>query len=650
MNPFELHYVDGVLLIERDGRVEQGYYIPDVNPAAPVPLGRIGAGHAWALNRRGVLHLIDVEAGVDRIATEAANPALSGRSYVVAAGDGASLFLIGPGEGGLVLQTIEVAKAAVSHRYLIGCTWGHYRDAMPVLAADGKVLLPVQRKGASGEMDTGIVSVDPWSGEREEMLIPAERYGVGMMAISPDGRYCLRPDLTLLPSDRGGALQSWFGLRKERRRFGLTMQLWQTQPLKFVRRLTIGWFEEDDLPQSARGDLFGVISEVTKRLALEPQRRARQIDFPQPYANSAKDWDRLESEWREFATGMAMQFAWTADSQGFWHVANGLVALTMVDGRSSPRMLLGRFGYSANSTRASTVYPLQIEPLAGQRVRLTYSDGRAVIAGTVAAMPGARFAIGPGSDAWEKTDAEVTGRRYREAAEVRRRARLVAIPLASLEEADCIAAIDALRQAVQGNFLDRVVDDEILIEFVMPGRVLGEGEFFEMVEAHSPRAAGALRGLIEALCAVPGIEKQHLFSVGEEGIGLLSGAARAFAKLDPAPIELVKAYGRLMDVEHEYSYINSVVPSMLENLGWTPEVMDFAVWLIQANFYNSMDHRRLWEEWGMGRAAAARYRPEEFGFGAGEDAGGPCTRADGARHRLSLSHSGYVGAGDCAEG
>jgi hypothetical protein len=103
--------------------------------------------------------------------------------------------------------------------------------------------------------------------------------------------------------------------------------------------------------------------------------------------------------------------------------------------------------------------------------------------------------------------------------------------------------------------------------------------------------------------------------IGEEGKGILHGAAKAFARLDPDPIALTKRYGEIMDPEHEYSFYGGVVPALLANLGWTEATLEFGIWLLRMNYYNSISHESFWNKHGFG-AAAERFFPDPKAFAA----------------------------------
>ena len=73
---------------------------------------------------------------------------------------------------------------------------------------------------------------------------------------------------------------------------------------------------------------------------------------------------------------------------------------------------------------------------------------------------------------------------------------------------------------------------------------------------------------------------------------------------------LITAFGQLIDGGHEYYFASETVPAVIDNHGWTDEVIGFAFWVMIYNFYNTIDTPVTnWRDMGL-RDAVAGVEPE----------------------------------------
>ena len=329
------------------------------------------------------------------------------------------------------------------------------------------------------------------------------------------------------------------------------------------------------------------------------------------------DFGLLMANWRAFATRFMQRAHWAPDSSGFWHCIHGFAGFTGLDGGASSRYYLAHYGLTSGADGPSTRTPNRIEPLAGRRALLWYGDGLVEMEAPPA-LPSAPLPLPSSLGTWAAAKpASTPSEFFRVAIEANEQARTIRVPLGGLDASQCMAAILALRDEIARDLHGRIIEDQLNVVFLRDGQEMDEFAFFEHVEKIGSVMAPSLRALMQTLLDTPDLKKRHmyLFSIGEEGKGILHGAAKAFARLDPDPIALTKRYGEIMDPEHEYSFYGGVVPALLANLGWTEATLEFGIWLLRMNYYNSISHESFWNKHGFG-AAAERFFPDPKAFAA----------------------------------
>jgi hypothetical protein len=632
-----VHMISDSLLIERDGVIDQAYLLGG-DPHKGL-YGTCGSRYAWGVDYVGDVHVVDVEAR-KRLIVETGSGFETNRLRFVFPARNRDILYIVQDTPSFRLGVLDCQSGAIRRWIeLAGRQLDHWTEGHRELA-DGQIAVPLQ-KGEYGWVESGIAFIDTDTGHVQESYLKPTSWPAPFQSISPEGNYCLRADLALRAADSSSVLSRFFGSRSSTpKHFGRVYQLWTTKPLQFVRLLTAGWYPTEELmleqtayedeqgvvrnyniPLEARGEFYSTLARTTATMKYSPEAIPKQADFPSPYKTSDKDWSLLRWNWRGLSQKSAPRFAWSPDSQGIWHHTNGFVGYVGLDGASSRRTLLTRFGYSKSSHLLATQRPHFLEPLVCQRLRVRYlwskPSGTAVIPAVFDGPEFEHFHLPIDQDNWR--EGSESGREiiwyYEQADKLKRRLRLVEIKVKSLEESDCIKAISDLQLELERDLFGRVTDGEMTLKFLLKGKRLQEADFFGHLEKSCPNSGEALKGLIEALAKIAGGKTQDLFSDGEKGIGLLSDAARALARLHPDPFDALKAYGDLMDREHEYSFVKSVVPGLIESKGWNHQMIDFAGWLIQAGFYNSIDYRKLWNSHGLRAALEQEFKEPHLAAG-----------------------------------
>lgn len=619
----EFQIVSGVLLLLQNGQPVKAITIPGSSGAdKPQPLvaGRFAFALAWP-----IVHIFDAATGKLRKVRPFADidgKAPEYRSLTVARSAHALLLTANVNDT-LLIARVDLTTGLVTYRHQVPGLQPDFYARRPMETEDGVWIIPLNRR-AESSFSKGVICIDPVKGTSQETFIPALNYGDDFSNLSPNGMFALRPDMTVLhrAEDRASG----------RPLLGLTVQLWLTRPLQFVRRLTVAWLPADELPNEKfyakdgktfraeageRENLFAQIAETTERLALAPDGATQQMDFSEPFASSDSDFGLLMTNWRAFACRQLQRAHWAPDSSGFWHCIHGFTGFTGLDGSASARYYLPHYGLKSTSDGPSTRTPSRIEPLPGRRALLWYGDGLVEMEAPPA-LPSGPLPLPASLGTWAAAKPASTPTEFfRVAIEANEQARTIRVPLGGLDASHCMAAILALRDEIARDLHGRIIEDQLNVVFLRDGQEMDEFAFFDHVEKLGSVMAPSLRAVMQTLLDTPDLQKRHmyLFSIGEEGKGIVHGAAKAFARLDPDPIALTKRYGEIMDPEHEYSFCGGVVPALYANLGWTEETLEFGIWLLRMNYYNSISHEEFWNKDGFG-AAAEKFFPDPKAFAA----------------------------------
>ena len=460
---------------------------------------------------------------------------------------------------------------------------------------------------------------------------------------SPDGRHAVRKDITRVAVDEvpilgagGAAPKGLLGRAKTapvavERRYGLCYQLWEVDPARFLGRVVVAWLSVEDMP-----DAMGYFRGADRRYAVA-QRQAHwdaiaytllehgggpEDDGPPPTAYPAwfqgdermvraavDDLDSLADGWADFA-------AWQPDGQAFWVRTNGFHTCVGLDGSASPRLWLERKGLMPNTWVPCAEYTHHLEGLPDRRARETFGDGAAILDGAPsvevmhpamvpverdcwvpgpAATQGAAATQGvPASQATPLAPGAPVGPAGPAGPSAGERSNLITITVPAWTIAGVTEAIHALTAELTPDLAERAEDSAIELRFAVEGRLMTEGEFFDRVGLELPAALPALRHLVET-AADAMARSAFLYSDSAAGVGLLSRAVRWLGVLDTSTLPTLMAYGRVVDREHEYTFVGETVPGIVRVHGWTDETIDFVFWVLIRNFFNGLqDFDEVW--------------------------------------------------------
>ena len=576
--------------------------------------GVVGSEHVWCLYAHsGRLQLYHAPSRELRATVELGAFATNALAIPASASrDGRRLFVVKLDGTTSSLDVVDVADAKV-----IAVHGGlpRYLPGRPVERSDGKLLLQ--------EPGRGLILLDPATGERQDSLLPNVG-GSHFLGASPDGRYWVRFDTTTLPTrdTTPSLLERLTGKGGSERLYGLTVQLWEAFPLRFLRRAVVAWLKVEELPdathqraRAARRTVWDVVAAVVSAANVAPldPPPPRSV-YPAPYNADDTAWKSVESNVATLARDWVRVAGWQPDGAACWVSTNSFLSCVGVNGEVSPRLYTERLGLAAGTWLPVAAYWKEVIPLDGRKARVIYAKGEALFDGASSRSSHKTVAIPLDRDQWHAAadDQRERTELFRRVAALKDEDSTIVVPLTGWTEAACVAAIDALTSKMEQGVVHVHADGtQVRLVFDLHGERIGESRFFSEVGLRFPGAAAALRRLIEAYADKSGPKRAFHFDPEAEA-GVLSRAVRALGVLDQSSLPTVKRYGLLVDAEHEYYFAGTTVPDVVKAHGWTDDIVDFVFWVLVRNYYNTLqDYGPVWGAWGL-RDAAMHREPRAF--------------------------------------
>ena len=587
--------------------------------------GLAGPEHVWYGGRDGRLHILHAPSR-RRVATlqpEGFSPIQNAPAPLRASRDGRRLYYLqwlGPSAHGMGrLHVIDISTGAVV------AVHGPIPAQFTLQTAerpDGRLLIPTIRQS--------LVLLDPATGDWTESAVPdAPGAGNFWSGSSPDGRYWVRLDPAALPVHQltPGFLERLRGETKTERRYGLTLQIWEAFPLRFLTKTVAAWLTVKEMPDEGRlapakqkpalpsrtvlWDAVAALRATDAGPSASPPPRSA---YPPALAADPAAWEVVEKNLKTLESWIRLA-GWQPDGEAFWASTNGFLTCVGVDGTVSPRLYTERWGLESGTVLPVAARWQQVVPLERRTARVIYSFGSAIFDGAPSARPYVPHAIPSARDRWQPA-ADDPAARDRAAATkrlevLRDERRRIVIPFAGWTESGVVAAIDALTMEINEDLPRRAVDSEIRVVFASDAGDVSEEQFFAEVEARFPGAAPAIRRLVDRYCEAA---KGHdpLFSQGDEGIGIFATGVRTLGVLDRSALPTLQRYGVFVDPEHEYYFAGTTVPAVIKAHGWTDDVVEFVFWVLVWNYYNTLhDYGEVWGAWGLRDAVVGR-EPRAF--------------------------------------
>ena len=128
------------------------------------------------------------------------------------------------------------------------------------------------------------------------------------------------------------------GIGPKTRYYGVCLQLWEVEPVRYLRTIPVAWLTYEELPDDIRSD---------KRSAYEAIRTACESLAPDTHGPPSLTAEKYTSDparqgvstihW-DFAEQVLSEIVWADDEQSFWVRTHGFWSWAGVDGTSSPRI------------------------------------------------------------------------------------------------------------------------------------------------------------------------------------------------------------------------------------------------------------------------------------------------------------------------
>ena len=495
----------------------------------------------------------------------------------------------------------------------------------PVLTSDGKLLYSAILRDDG--IVTALVRIDPQTGHHDISTCEGSRADSYLIKPSPDGRYWLRADNSRLPMMAGktSAFSRLLG-QSTQEYFGGAVEIWEAFPLRLLHSLVPAWLSAEELPDQGfldyeaskqglparRGEIYRKISQALDRDPALTARRLTKDSHPDLCPDPAHFYNNVTSNFDSLALSERTVIGWQPDSQAVWLMPFVCVGM---DGTVSPRIMLERF-----RTHPRSWYDQESRPLPDRRLELRFEEGFVTVSGAPAGsaqqtqiVPLSEEHFRPAPPPYVKDEREAALVKKAEA--IARKNSTYSIDLASMSDADCVAAIDTLASRIGPDISDRVFDNRIQAVFKLDGKRINEKKFFKHVAANCPSAGPALRKLIEATCDHVGPHTRAWYDPyadDELPTGLFGYAAWCLARLDRSSNDVLVRYYELIDTYHESFYFEETVPLMLDNTANATERLQLAEGFYFSELGNAGEHATFWRWAKMAESAGSSMTPKEY--------------------------------------
>ncbi|TPK96267.1 MULTISPECIES: hypothetical protein [unclassified Mesorhizobium] len=536
--------------------------------------------------------------------------------------DGRMLYhLVSHGIRSVDLRVVDLEQQAVA-KTVEGVPGGIMPVRNAVVDGHGKIVYPAL-VGDAGRRDPGLASIDPRSGAVETASCQGSNSNESLHSPSPDGRHWLRSDNSRLPhvTQQG---EDYFS-------FGL--EIWEAHPLRIVAVAAPMWMTAYELPDEGhldmnawkegrparRGEIYRKLSNFLKENPQSTWRNLSHKNADLLWPEEKSFYANVSSNLHKFGFGENDMIGWQPDGQAFWVQKNNFVACIGVDGKHSPKLRFERFGMRTGTWLPCAANFKSATPRDGRRLEMLFDNEIAIADGTAQAATTAIRIISRLDDECRPIaadgSAEADVKLAQKAEELAKKRSVYRVDLAAMDEAGCVAAIDALTAQIGPDINQRPHDNKLRAEFLDGRKKLDEKTFFAHVEQTCLAAAPATARLLEAVCEnlnpLIGAYYEPYYSE-DTAVGAFGYAARALAVLDRGSNALLLRYGALIDTDHENFFLSETLPLMLRNEGDEGKRLELAETYFIGRLGNAADPYPFWKSTGMEKLASGRFSPQDY--------------------------------------
>lgn len=633
-----------------------GYYVPFRRGVSP-------NGIAWFFDPKVGLYIYDVKQRVlksrltlpfatDPCPTRTSKNAAANYTHsnyqVLASLDGAYLYHItrhGIMNNDLSIVSLKTGKIVKTITDLPG---GGSLANNCLLDERGRILYSASIK--SENYHSGMVRIDPMNGKIETAICTDSPASGWLHSPSFNARYWLRAENNQIPhvsiKPKGKLFGSGASQGPTKDFFSFAIEIWEAFPLRRIAVVAPLWFSSYGLPDeggldtqkngklgdsniwmdseaplkrtkifrdisaylkenpnNGRGDILNNREGVTDWLW--PEKKSR-------FANIQNNFDKLMFKNNDF-------IGWQGDSQAFWINRNGFVSCVGINGEVSPSTLFERYGMQTGTWLPCAARFKKANPLHERRLEVHFENEIVIADGRPEAPTIATRAIPLELDELTEINfasVEADARLVEKADAKAKKLSVYRIDLRSLEEADCVAAIDALTAQIGPDINERPYDNQLTAVFVLGRKKLNEMEFFSHVGQSFPSSASALARLLEAVCnnttSLDGAYYDPYEDKAGMSVAAFGFAAFCLAKLDANSNPVLLKYGALIDTYHEHFYLHNIFQIMIENESDHLTKLSMAENVLLGNLGNCFSPSEFWKFANMTEIASDLFSPIEY--------------------------------------
>lgn len=476
----------------------------------------------------------------------------------------------------------------------------------------------------TGEAKIGLMRVDAINGITDIDMKPFDWKSGDFHSPSPDGRYWLKMDPSCLPVKQVKVARPKAGIFgkkfEEQPVFGLSIQIWEAFPLRYVRSVTVAWLFADELsPRLGKVELY---ADAFKRLAnliestpADPLRVINQDRVDEEFSDVAaqikdRTYPNPMQDFLEFCKRLGAtnsnRIKWS-DPDYFWVETDYSVSGVDIAGEATPRLYMqSALKNSDLPPRFNNLESRIYEPAAGKALNVreyAKAYGYTLEGREHSSDRPFKMLRGAGLKQFAFAAPNTEERKARARAVIEQRSTFI-MPLPSLSERDCIAAIENLTSKFDQELPLRAHENEIKLIFKHGTKRLNGKKFFAHVQNNCPGAVPALRALIAKYHLCTG-KWDYIYTVPCDGIEFLSGAALALGMLDVNSMDVLQLFADRIDTEHQYYFCQEVLPAIIKHHGPVPEVLRLAIWVMLFRNGNSIDAKTVWSDFGVRAALKA---------------------------------------------